>query len=490
MPERRELALQIGLIGIVMLGVGLFLAAEKRIAGTWGFSLDDAWIHAVIARNLATGHGYSFNPGEWVGGSTSPLFTILLALVYRILGDMVWSAKLIGILFQSATAAVVFNTMAKLNPGRRALPFAAGVAVGIFPSLLWASLSGMEISAYLFVVALGFYYYVGRRFLAATVVWSLGIWFRPDGAFLALLGVAASRDQWPRRLSIAALIAAAYVSFNLTVGHHPLPQSVEAKTALTFAVFPRLTRVLQEWANLWGLAVLLLLIGAAATFRKAPLLALYCLGFPVVWSIFAGSTGIGSRYVLPVIPAGVILAIQGAESLSNKLPATKRTIALAALLSAFLGWEALGAIARAESHAWNVQNINGMQRSLGEEAKALTRPGDALAVNDIGAIGYFSERYIVDLMGLISPLHSLPEDLSLYKPRLLIIFPDWFHVYTIYDPVHNNTYYLDADSTHQYSALFLVELRHKTVVSRSKMMVFVRQTRGDPPPPERWKYIH
>src|SRR5436853_7788501 len=74
---------------IVLSCQALFLITERRIAGLWGFSLDDSWIHATIARNLATGHGYSFNPGEWVSGSTAPLFTVLLAALYRFLGDVV-----------------------------------------------------------------------------------------------------------------------------------------------------------------------------------------------------------------------------------------------------------------------------------------------------------------------------------------------------------------------------------------------------------------
>ncbi len=55
-----------------LLGSAFFLLREHQIARTWGFSCDDAWIHAVIARNLAEGHGYSFNPGESVRGSTAP----------------------------------------------------------------------------------------------------------------------------------------------------------------------------------------------------------------------------------------------------------------------------------------------------------------------------------------------------------------------------------------------------------------------------------
>ena len=279
------------LICVILLCETLFLLTERRIAGQWGFSLDDSWIHATIASNLATGSGYSFNRGEWVAGSTAPLFTILLAVGYRIFGDIVWSAKVLGILFQCATAVIVITSMQILTPKRRDLSLAAGL-----------------------------------------------------------------------------------------------------------------------------------------------------------------------RLELVILAGGVLL------------------------------WETLGVRPMAEAHAWNVQNINGMHRQLGEMAKRMTRPGDAIAVNDIGAIGYFSDRYVVDLMGLISPLRSLPENLSIYKPSLLIIFPNWFPTYTVYDSLHNTVYYLDADSTHKYSALFLVKLEHNTVASRRQMCVYVRQRVEDPPPRYTWKY--
>ena len=49
----------------------VFLTAERRIAGTTGFPLDDTWIHLQFARNLAEGFGFSYNPGVPVAGSTA-----------------------------------------------------------------------------------------------------------------------------------------------------------------------------------------------------------------------------------------------------------------------------------------------------------------------------------------------------------------------------------------------------------------------------------
>ena len=54
-------------------------SARSRPSAISGFRLDDGWIHAQFARNLASGFGLSFNPGEPSAGSTSPLWTAMVA---------------------------------------------------------------------------------------------------------------------------------------------------------------------------------------------------------------------------------------------------------------------------------------------------------------------------------------------------------------------------------------------------------------------------
>ena len=42
----------------------------------WNVEMDDAYIYYTYARNIATGHGYVFNPGERILGTTSPLYNL------------------------------------------------------------------------------------------------------------------------------------------------------------------------------------------------------------------------------------------------------------------------------------------------------------------------------------------------------------------------------------------------------------------------------
>ncbi len=81
------------------LALGLFWLRQWQIAGTAGlssFPLDDPWIHLHFARNLAEGHGFAYNPGVPVAGSTAPLWTLLLASVFALLGPHPFWAKVGG----------------------------------------------------------------------------------------------------------------------------------------------------------------------------------------------------------------------------------------------------------------------------------------------------------------------------------------------------------------------------------------------------------
>ncbi len=63
------------------LSTGGYLLASWS-AGFVGFTLDDAWIHQTYARNLGLHGQFAFIPGQPSAGSTSPLWTALLALGY------------------------------------------------------------------------------------------------------------------------------------------------------------------------------------------------------------------------------------------------------------------------------------------------------------------------------------------------------------------------------------------------------------------------
>jgi hypothetical protein len=261
----------------------------------------------------------------------------------------------------------------------------------------------------------------------------------------------------------------------------------------------RTWNLLREWGALWGVPyrledelehpfVLLpaLLIGAALMFRRRPLLALYAIGFPIALSLFRDQAGSAKRYILYVVPFGMMLAATGLERVSALVSRARPERALAVIAAAILIWQGVYVTHKASLYALNVQNINFMQRRLGEMAAVVTKPEDRIAVNDIGAIGYFSRRRVVDLMGLVTPLEPLPRALSLHRPALMIIFVDWFKDFAVYDSTQDTFTFYDADSTHKYMVVAGVELSVNTICARDQMLMFRRLDRDAPPPSQRF----
>jgi hypothetical protein len=68
----------LGLLSLVSMGFYLIISARQYKIG---FPLDDAWIHQTYARNIASGE-WAFIPGEVSGGSTSPLWSLILSIAY------------------------------------------------------------------------------------------------------------------------------------------------------------------------------------------------------------------------------------------------------------------------------------------------------------------------------------------------------------------------------------------------------------------------
>ena len=489
----------------VLLLAWYFLSQEKRIAGEWGYALDDSWIYAQMARNVATGHGFAFNADEPVSGATGPLYTFILAFFYLIFREVIWTAKVFGILCQIGAGLAIYGTMTALLPGRRIIAVLTALLVVTSPPLVWGMLSGMEIPLYLLLVCVGLYFYVRARPLLAVLVWAVGVWVRPDGLLLLALGLLAPPREALRRLAVAAPVVLAFFGFNHLVGGTWMPQTVGAKAHFGVDIGSRTAVMMREWAALWGIPyqpmdtleepvifIVLLALGAAVTIRRWPLLAAYAIGFPIAMSLFREHSGSHKRYILYVIPFAMILSAMAVDYLtrllSSKWDFLKVNLIAPAAVAGCLVWQASYLPPKAEIYGWNVQNINKMQKLLGEFAKMVTQPGDKVATNDIGAIGYFGERYVVDLAALISPPRTLKENLEHYEPKLILIFVTWFLNDAVPDPKSGNYLFYDADSTHRYELLAGIELKNNTISANNRMTAYVRLGPDDPSPTQRFLY--
>ena len=123
-----------------------------------------------------------------------------------------------------------------------------------------------------------------------------------------------------------------------------------------------------------------------------------------------------------------------------------------------------------EDYVIGVKNIHDMQVTIGQRLNKETPVNAVIATNDIGAIGYFSERKIVDLVGLSSPdilpYYSVKDLRTKNTLRYLqdhpvdfvVIFPDWYPGLT-------------ADTT-KFKELYKVTLDDNQTCGGNEMLVF------------------
>jgi arabinofuranosyltransferase len=436
-----------------LLALALYVVRESRIAGGPGLPLDDSWIHLHFARNLAEGAGFSYNPGVPVSGSTAPLWTLLLAGAVALWGASVTTAKALGVTCALAAALVVRRAaLAWGAPPAAAL--VAAVALLWSGPFAWGALSGMEVTLAALLVAAALLS-LARGRAGWTALWgALAVLARPEALLLVPLLFVARRPTVMRAAVFVVCVAAALtpvVIFSYATVGAPYPATAAAKIEGGLlgwlagvrepAVRLWLTRPWQfarEWVS-WlfvthWLLPLAIVPGIPLAWRRhgaalgmpALVLAIQPLGMALL-APYRGPAFQEGRYSIHLLPIALVVL---ASTLGPALQRRRRAALLVWLVVALVAL-----VPAADRYAWGVQNINAMQVHLGHWVDARLPRGATLALNDIGAIAYFSRRPVIDLMGLVTP------DILPYRragepgvlryveercPDYVIIFPTWF----------------------------------------------------------------
>ena len=435
------------------LPLAFFALREHQIAGGWGFPLDDSWIHLHFARNLAEGSGFSYNPGVPVAGSTAPLWTLLLAAGAVVAGPSLALAKAVGIA-ATVAAGILARRAAVAWGAPPPVALGAGVALVWTGPLTWGALSGMEVSLAAALVAGALLAHARHRTVLTAVLASLATLARPEAIVLVPALLVANPLTVRRALVfvVVPLVALApFVAFCLATVGSPLPATAAAKVQggligwlggasepVRVAFVARPGAFLTEWVRWLGTTHWLLPVALGPALialwwrpgRALALPALTLIAHPLAMALLAPYQGPAfqeGRYSMHLLPLALVALAAAAP---RTWPRTMRAAVLAYLL---LAVPAL--VPAAARYGWAVQNINAMQVHLGHWLDRQLPRDARLAVNDIGAIAYFSRREIVDLMGLVTPAiipyrrdgePGVLRYLAETCPDHVVIFPAWF----------------------------------------------------------------
>lgn len=475
--------------GACLVGIGLFLGVSILAGGRLGFPLDDAWIHQTYARNLARYGRFEYVPGVSSAGSTSPLWTLLLAFGYLLgVPYLLWTYLLGGLSLLWLTWAAM-GVWRQLWPALAAKDWLAGITLALMWPLLWAATSGMET---LLFAALGmqivahYLRYIAElqspnanpsatfRTSLQTLIFlgffsGLLILTRPEGVLLValvLLGLALPgdwRERGKRVLVVggtAVLLLLPYFLFNYWANGSLWPNTMVAKQTEYGVLLEQFIgwRLLQLlWLSLGGpadgwqgmsSAHLLLLPGLLfagwQALKKDWTNRQLAWTLPLLWAgghvlLYAWKLPVTyqhGRYLLGVMPVWILYGLagwllllytrQGGRGLWLAQKVAQFTFAFVLLFFLLQG---------ALAYATDVAIIEGEMVTVGRWLAENTPANALIATHDIGAIGYFAERPLLDLAGLITPeiIPLLADETAVSeyvldsKADYLVTAPGWLY---------------------------------------------------------------
>jgi hypothetical protein len=370
------------------LGVGCAVYA-------WPFSVDDAFIIARYARRLAAGQGYTFQDGEVSDGVTGPLWLFLLAGGERLGVNVMPAGKLLGLAAALAACAAVLRCSAARAGGERRGALLGLLLASAAPLWIW-SVGGLETGCAtlcLTCVVCGAFARPQPRVAWLALGAGLMPWLRPELVPLTLVAAGVGGLRLPRARVTLLLACTGGLGSVLLFRHlmfgHLLPLSAHAKPAsLTHGV----EYLLICLRSLAALALLPLLAFGWYGRRFERALVLLTLIHACLVVLAGGDWMAGARLFVPIVPIACFAAALGWERIFLR----SRTLALA-LACLVIALRALSAPAVVSAARGSGQL---RERRLPVLLTALATAPEPIALVDIGALGFFGDKSMVDLAGL------------------------------------------------------------------------------------------
>jgi len=449
----RRLAARPGLLFALaaIVSLAVYLGASAA-GGPLGFPLDDAWIHQTYARSLGLRGEFSFVPGQPSAGSTAPLWSGLLAIGYLArINPLVWT-YLLGAGVLAANAWLVYRLVLRWWPAASAAALAGALLVTLEWHLVWSAGSGMETLLFsgcaLAVLVCDWPSQAGWAGLAA----GLAVLTRPDGLSLGAVLVAraflSERRSW-RSLLVAGVgfgaLLVPYLLFNSALSGSPWPNTFYAKQA-EYAILrdqPLLARLatvgVQPFVGVLAVLLPAIAVGVwqAAKCRRweAPIALGWVLAMIGAYALRLPVTYQHGRYLMPVIPVLLVLGVGGLAAIARPGAGQLWARVLSrAWLAAFALLALVFWLRGALAYRTDVQIIQTEMVATAQWVAANTPAEALIAAHDIGALGYFGGRRILDMAGLVSP-QAIPfiRDegrlgawLDQEGASYLMTFPGWY----------------------------------------------------------------
>jgi hypothetical protein len=397
-----------GVVGVA-LGI-LTLAGLILFLGRWGY--DDPYITFRYASNLLSGHGFVYNIGQRTLSTTAPLYALLLAGLGLIWSELPALGNVLSALALLLGAAFLLKL--SWDRGQKATGMVAALLLCLSPQMHLTF--GAETCLYVMLILGGFYAYDRSHLTLSATALALAVMVRPDGLMAAVaLGLyhLARRRPFPwRAVSLyAGLVGVWYLGLWLYFGS-PVPTTLLAKQyqgqmAISMRFGTGFLERIKWYVHLplYGLHAALALVGLVSVLRKAhhwlPLMmwtGLYFLAFTFL------AVSSYPWYYAPLVPAFFVLVAEGTIALSRlllriKLPRTLQMGLVGLLLVVLLAPQLTGT-ARI---GWQPDPRLEINREIGQWLEVHTPSQATIGALEVGIIGYYAQRPMIDFSGLVQP---------------------------------------------------------------------------------------
>lgn len=436
------------ILALIGLGVGFW---ASRIL------LDDAMITFRVAENLAYGRGFVYNLGERVQVTTTPLYTLVLVPGVWLTGSAPAAALVLNIVLAGLIPVLVYDL------GRRLSGRITGVGGALLLTLAPLLIIAFSMESYLYVslILVSLDAYVARRWRWAGVLVGLTALVRGDAVLLGACMLsydflATRRLRWSLIIPAIAIPAGWYL-FALLYYGSPFPATLQAKAAqgefnwLGQRFADGFWIYWDEWLKVpyYPLFYLFPFLMAMALIpilrRERPWLIMLARDGLYITVFVALGVPTAEWYYAPLMPSAALLTARGIQAVAEGLgwvrqsrrrdeTATKRpgwisaavaTILIALLLAALYP---VSAKIVASNPNWKALVYPATGRWIDQN----TSPSANLATIDIGHLGYWSGRQIIDIVGLAQPdvaPHIAKGDFGYaihhYQPDLILIGYTW-----------------------------------------------------------------
>ena len=440
-PGKKNKIIFLILIASISLLFALYYLIEAVNVNKYsGFPLDDPWIHLTFARNLIRYHSFSYFKNELAtAGSTSPIYTLILAIGFVVTNNEMILSYVVGILFL-ILSVISFYFLSSYEFAKE--NYYALMITCILIADKWLnfiSVSGMETTMFVFILIASAFFYKKRNPVLLSIFLGLILWSRPDGmVFIAALAIDyflaiqfSKNDNEIKLFSkkdllkisvISGTIVILYFAMNLYLSGSLLPNTYNAKLAYYSPELRSRSSFLQYevWEYFTNGAYGIIAIGFFFSVLKTIyelyrkkynnnfLYIIFIIGLIFIYWYKLPYAHRFGRYLMPVIPFMILVSGLGFRDIfkfsGNYFKNRNFVVGGIIFIFSVIFFLSLKNYSdNKNNYAEQCEYIHDRHIVTAKWINENTKPDEIIATHDVGAIGYYCERKLIDVAGLITP---------------------------------------------------------------------------------------